>query len=228
MKHVPFAFALALLTFVAGCATQRQVASMEGQGDRRTYDAPFDQVWRAAVDASQRSDLEVLSADRASGYIAVRRTIQPHTFGENVGVWVRSVSPAQTEVEVVSRQAGPPVFWLKNWQNEIHRSIAANLTREAPAVGSAPGATVIERGGTTVIVPRSQGEAQVPPATVPQAWVDQQRRVNALQAEREARQRDAAAEPDSLRRDAIDREIDRLNHDIGIEEQRLRDMEQGR
>lgn len=130
----------AAAALLAGCATPNKVANMQGKGDRRVYDAPFDQAWRAAIDATQRGGLEITSANRETGYISARRTVRPHTFGENVGVWVRSMGPAQTELEVVSRQAGPPVTWFSNWENEIHTSIAANLTRE-PAVGSPPGQT---------------------------------------------------------------------------------------
>src|SRR5439155_5642695 len=83
----------------------------------------------------QISDLRILSADRERGYIAAKRNMRPETFGENVGVWVTRVSPTQTQVEVVSRQAGPPKLWFKNWERDIFRTIAANLTREGPAVG---------------------------------------------------------------------------------------------
>ena len=58
------------------------------------------------------------------------------TFGENVGMWVTRVSPTQTQVEVVSRQAGPPKFVIKNWENEIFQTIAANLTREPTSAGA--------------------------------------------------------------------------------------------
>lgn len=78
----------ALLVF-AGCATQRRVAELRGHGTREYYSATFDQTWRAAIDAAQAHSLDVVTADRNRGYIGARRTIQPHTFGENVGIWVR-------------------------------------------------------------------------------------------------------------------------------------------
>src|SRR5262245_18168701 len=121
---------VALAALLTACSTQKSVANSQGKGTKQAVDAPFDAIWRSAVDAAQQNDLQILNADRARGYISARRSIRVETFGENVGVWVTSLSPSRTQVEVVSRQAGPPVMWLKNWENEILRAVAANLTRE--------------------------------------------------------------------------------------------------
>ncbi len=128
LKSIIFSSLVALS--LLGCSSPQSVATLQGQGHRKVYSAPFDAVWRAAVDAAQQGDLEILNADRPNGYIAARRGIRMETFGENVGVWIKRVAPDQTEVAVVSRQAGPPVLWLKNWENEILRAISANLTRD--------------------------------------------------------------------------------------------------
>src|SRR3954464_13140871 len=87
---------LALAFVVCGCSTTKSVAEKQGKGTKQVYRAPFDQVWRAAVDATQIGDLEILNADRAQGYIAARRGVRPETFGENVGLWVTHVSPTET------------------------------------------------------------------------------------------------------------------------------------
>src|SRR5438067_1008889 len=129
MKQV-YLFALALLLGTTGCYTSRYAESGRHHATQQTFAAAFDPVWRSAVDAAQLGDLAIVSADRSTGYIHARRTIQPHTFGENVGIWVTSLSPTQTKVEVASRQAGPPVFWLKNWEKDILSAVASNLTRE--------------------------------------------------------------------------------------------------
>ena len=140
MKTISAAVGLALLLAASGCSTSKSVSQMQGQGIKQTYNVAFDPVWRAAVDAVQIGDLRVLNADRQTGYIAARRGMRPESFGENVGLWVTRVSPTQTQVEVVSRQAGPPKFAIKNWQKDILRSIDANLTREAPVAAGATGA----------------------------------------------------------------------------------------
>jgi hypothetical protein len=125
-----FLFALLSAALITGCATQKQVASMQGQGRSETYAADYNQVWRAAIDAAQTGGLQVRTVDKTHGYIGAGRGLRPHTFGENVGIWVRPVAPEQTQVEVVSRQAGPPALWLKNWERDVFSSINANLTRE--------------------------------------------------------------------------------------------------
>lgn len=122
-----------LLTFalLAGCVTQSRVAQMEGRGKKVVYEAPYESVWRAAVDAAQAGELDVRTADKSRGYIGATRGLQMHTMGENVGLWVTRLSPGETQVEVVSRQAGLPVAWFKNWENQILHGIEANLTRES-------------------------------------------------------------------------------------------------
>ena len=124
---------LMAIALLAGCATQKQVSSMEGKGTRVVYNAPYDRVWRAAVDAAQIQDLTIRTADPGSGYITAGRGMQVTTFGENVGIWVKEVVPGQTQVEVVSRQAGPPALTFKSWENRILNALAANLTREGYA-----------------------------------------------------------------------------------------------
>src|SRR5688572_11901814 len=155
---------LALLA--AGCSSPKTVANLEGRGTKQAFAYSYDTVWRAAVDAAQQGELQVMNADRERGYISARRGVQVETFGENVGIWVRSLGPAQTQVEVASRQAGPPVMWLKNWENEILRAVAANVTREAVgATGTGTqiyrDTTVVTPGETTVVTPLPQERTTV-------------------------------------------------------------------
>lgn len=122
-----FTFAALML---GGCSSPESVSKMQGKGIRQTYDAGYERVWTAAVAAAQQGDLQILNADKDHGYISTQRGLQPETFGENVGVWIRKVGANQTEVEVVSRQAGPPVLEFRNWEHRILNSISANLTTE--------------------------------------------------------------------------------------------------
>lgn len=136
----------ACLAAAAGCSTPQTVAEQRGQGSRQVYSAPFNAVWRAAIDAAQLGDLQIIETDRDAGFISSRRGVRIETFGENVGIWVTPLSENQTEVEVISRQAGPPKLWLKNWEDEILRAVAANLTREGPAIGAPDAGTVTGTG----------------------------------------------------------------------------------
>jgi hypothetical protein len=131
MKMQNYLLGLAIVFLMAGCSTPAKVSQMEGRGKVQPYNAPFERVWDAAVSAAQMGDLSVLETDKSRGYISAKRGVQLETFGENVGIWVREVSPNLTEVEVVSRQAGPPVLFWRNWEKRILANIDANLTRSA-------------------------------------------------------------------------------------------------
>jgi hypothetical protein len=119
---------LALTLIATGCSSPQSVAQMQGQGAKEVYNAGYDRIWSAAVAAAQMGDLYILRADKVHGYISAKRGLQPETFGENVGIWVRPVSAYQTEIEVISRQVGPPVLIMRNWEKRILTSIEANLT----------------------------------------------------------------------------------------------------
>ena len=115
---------LACLLLAAGCSTPKSVAKMEGAGMRRVFDAQFDPVWTAAIAAAEMDDLRVLDSNKATGYISARRAMSPATFGENVGIWVRALTPVRTEVEIVSRQSGPPLFILGPSDRPLLKRIA--------------------------------------------------------------------------------------------------------
>lgn len=130
MKSIFTVAAMAMIFAFTGCSTPKKVETLEGRGARQVFGASLDQVWQAALAAADMEGLHMVSNNRESGYIAARRGIRLHSFGEHVGIWVKQLSTSETEVAVVSRQAGPPVAWLKNWENEILRAISANLSRE--------------------------------------------------------------------------------------------------
>jgi hypothetical protein len=213
---------LASVLLLMGCSSPKSVSNLEGRGTKQTFDQPYDVVWRAAVDGTQQGDLEILNADKSRGYVSARRGVRPHTFGENVGVWVKNLGPSRTEVEVVSRQSGPPVAWLKNWEHEILRAIAANVTREAVGgTGSASTLIVPETSErTTVVVPQSHTEVVVPPTRT-----ETERRLETLREEQRLREEALRTEQSELRRQQIRAEIDRLREELRLQQQRLSELE---
>jgi hypothetical protein len=118
--------------FFTGCSSPESVSHMQGRGATEVYDAGFDRVWSAAVAAAQQGDLQILRVDKTHGFICTKRGLGPQSFGENVAIWIRKVKSNQTSVEVVSRQAGPPVLVLRNWEHRILNCISANLTTDTP------------------------------------------------------------------------------------------------
>jgi hypothetical protein len=213
MKTIISSLGLALAFLISGCSTTRTVSQMEGRGTRQTFNAPFEQVWRAAIDAAQQDDLTVLKADREHGYISAKRGVRVHTFGENVALWVRSLSPNTTEVEVVSRQAGPPVVWLKNWENEILRAVAANLSKELPAVGAPAVERNVIQGDPTLL----RGSQTL--------RLDTERQLSELRAQEKIRQEELEREQDIQRREQIRTEIERVREELRRLENRLLELE---
>jgi hypothetical protein len=125
MKRICLVAALVWLWMVTGCTTQKSVAGMQGWGPSQVFNAGFDPVWNAALAAVEKNGFQIVKADRAKGYIAGRRGPSPTTFGENLGIWVRGITPVQTDVSVVSRHAGLTILPLQNWQQPVLQSIAA-------------------------------------------------------------------------------------------------------
>jgi hypothetical protein len=128
MKTASLSALLLSVLLSAGCSTPHSVANLSGHGTSQIFDADFDRVWSAAVACAQSDDLYILNADKSAGYISAKRGWRPETFGENVGIWVRKAGTHQVEVEVVSRQAGPPIIALRNWEHRLLGNISANLT----------------------------------------------------------------------------------------------------
>jgi hypothetical protein len=221
MKHI-YLLSLALLFGATGCYTSRYAENGRSHGTKQTFASPFDPVWRAAVDAAQQGDLSVESADRARGYVHARRTMQPHTFGENVGVWVTSLSPNETTVEVASRQAGPPVFWMKNWEHEILNAVAANLTREMPTATGAAGTTTYTTKGAGSSTPVVITPA---PRTTTDLIAEQQRKLDELRREEDLRLKELDREKDATQREKLSTEIEALRAQLRAIADRISDLE---
>ena len=198
------------------------MTNMMPVGTKRVFEFPYNRVWRAALDAAQQGDLEVLSADRARGYISVRNGARLDTTGENFGVSIRTLGPAGTEVEVVSRQAAVVGATFKDWENEIIRTIASNLTRGSAAVGgTGSGAQVfneinIDRNGAALV-------PETPEARL-DALRDAERLIGELRERQRAREAELQPETDEERRAKLKTEIDRLREELRKQEDRLREI----
>jgi hypothetical protein len=214
---------VSVVLVLAGCASPKRVSHLEGAGTKQLYAAPMDAVWRATLDAVDQNGLRVYSADRTTGYIDARRSIRPHTLGENVGIWVRSAGLDRTDVEVVSRQAGPPVAWVKNWENEIQRSIADNLSRDPAAVSTTvPREPYVDPR----VSERERVRQSIPvPATPTARLREEQLRYNELIAKRDTAEATLLREADELRRVELQRELERLREEIRLQEERVQSAE---
>lgn len=205
--------------------TARDVAilmtNMMPVGAKRVFESPYNRVWRAALDASQQGDLEILSADRSRGYISVRNGARLDTTGENFGVSVRSLGPAGTEVEVVSRQWGATGASFKDWESEILRGVSANLTRGPGVGGTGSGAQVFNEinidGNGATLTPDT-------PESRTEALRDAERLIGELRQLQRAREAELQPETDEERRAKLRTEIERLREELRVQEDRLREI----
>ena len=150
-------------------------------------------------------------------------------------------------VEVISRQAGPPVLWLKNWERDILNAVAANLTREAPTATGATGASsytttgsgtsVTVPPGTSVTTPSGTSVTVAPPGTpsttlvtpAPKTTADyiaeQQRKLDDLRREEDLRLKELEREKDVTQREKLTAEIERLRGELRTITDRIAQLE---
>lgn len=125
---------LSCLIFLAGlllagcCTTPQSVAKMQGQGSKRAFDVGYDTAWTTIRSVAVMDDLNILNMSKTSGFISARRPMGDTTFGDVVAIWIRPISPNETEVEVVSRRVGPPVPFAPNEEESILKSLEDVLT----------------------------------------------------------------------------------------------------
>lgn len=124
MKTLCILIATALL---AGCATSESVNKLEGKGVKRTFPAAYEKVWPAAVSACRHGELSIEKLEPERGFIGAKTGVRMESWGEHVAVWVRKVDAMNTEVEVVSRLAGPHGLWKYDWSDPILNDIAIDL-----------------------------------------------------------------------------------------------------
>ena len=124
IKTILLTLATALL---AGCASQQSVVKLEGAGMKRTFPAPYPEVWKSAVNACRHGVLSIASQDSTNGIIHAETQTRLDSWGEYVAVWVRRVDDKNTEVEVVSRRTGPRDFFAYDWERPILNDIAVDF-----------------------------------------------------------------------------------------------------
>ena len=125
-------FAMAILG--TGCSTMESVRSEEGRGKVKTFEAPYAVVFKAAVEGGKSGLLRLRKVE--PGFIYSETDTRGDSWGENVCIWVRERGTNITEVEVLSRQAGPALFFHFNWEDEILETIQAMV--DAERISSTP------------------------------------------------------------------------------------------
>lgn len=104
---------------LAGCQTLGDAREAQGKGQSRTYDAPFDTVWKAVPRAANDLDLAIAGTYVDEKYYLAERGITAFSWGERVAIFVKPETPAQTSVEVVSKSRGALNVTATNFEGPL-------------------------------------------------------------------------------------------------------------
>lgn len=146
------ALLLVLLVGAAGCATVGDVRSLRGEGLTRYYEAPFEAVWTAALEALEANGLRLDAEDEDEGYIVATRPpgradMAPDESmavsadqGERIGIFVDSAGPGVWAVEVVNRRRFALDPSSADWTEDVFWVIEDRLGDDARLDGPVPSA----------------------------------------------------------------------------------------
>ena len=121
---------VAIAMLIGGCASTETVKEARGQGISRTYPIGYDAVYDAALAAAKAKELEVIESDRASGRLLLSHGVTWLSWGERIAVFVKSVSPRTTDVEIVSKPVLSPLNFPPDWDKILLDQIGAELHRK--------------------------------------------------------------------------------------------------
>jgi len=226
-----YALAVALGLFgVGGCATSNGVANLQGHGTKQVFNAPFEPIWTASMDAVYANQLTLLMTNLSGsvGYISAERGLSRSSVGETIGIWVVPVSPTETQIEVVSRQKAPWI-WSRNWERPLLQAIGENVrSLPTPTVAAAgetskPPDNVPARNLPVVAAPatNSPESAAAPGRAGGDTTVELTRRRDELRTYEALRAEELRLEKDPRRRERLQAELDYLREELSSVEDRI-------
>ena len=121
-KFKQWSSSLLILFFLitsSGCTTLADVKAAKGEGEKGTYTASIDDVWDSVVTYINESSLDLVSEDKSSGLILAQRGINLANYGDNVAVFIESLSEIKTFVEVVHKKAMETNIFGAFWDKKI-------------------------------------------------------------------------------------------------------------
>ena len=118
-----------LSVLLLACTSVETVKGAKGEGTRRVYDAPYEQVFNAVIAAAAVKKLDVVERDSAARRIVLSHGVTWMSWGENVAVFLTPVSAKSTEVEIVSKAVMTPLNFPPEWDKILLDQIATELTR---------------------------------------------------------------------------------------------------
>jgi uncharacterized lipoprotein len=117
------------IALVSGCSTLADARKAEGEGVKRTYQAPFKKTWDVSLTALSKLKLEVASENQQQGYILAQRGMTAFSYGENIALFLKKQNENATTVEVVSKKSMSTNIFAPDWTEDIHREITLQLKK---------------------------------------------------------------------------------------------------
>jgi len=119
--------AVLALWCLCACTTTETLLKAKGTGEKRTFDADYESVYKATLSAASKQGLTITSADANSGQILLSHGVTPWSWGERVAVFVTKLSDNQTQVEIISKPAMQPLNFPRDWTSGLFDAIGADL-----------------------------------------------------------------------------------------------------
>jgi len=110
-----------------GCASTETVKEAKGQGVSRVYPYAYEPVFNATLAAAKSKKLEIVESDKTTGLIILSHGVTWLSWGERIAVFIKSVTPASTSVEIVSKPVMSPLNFPPDWQKILLDEIDAQL-----------------------------------------------------------------------------------------------------
>lgn len=115
------------LWLLGACATTETVQQAKGTGEKRTFNADYESVYKATLSAANKQGMTLTSADQSSGQILLSHGVTPWSWGKRVAIFVTKLSDNQTQVEIISKPVVAPLNFPPNWASMLFDAIDAEL-----------------------------------------------------------------------------------------------------
>lgn len=116
-----------LVGVTVGCASIETVKEARGQGVGRAYQAAYEPVYSATLEAAKSKNLEIVESDRITGRLILSHGMTLWSWGERIAVFIKPKDSTSTEVEIVSKPVLSPLNFPPDWQKILLDQIDVEL-----------------------------------------------------------------------------------------------------
>jgi hypothetical protein len=95
---------LAVLVWIAGCATMNDVIRAKNDGTSKVYSVNFDQAWKISRAVFRWEGADAIEEHKAEGYMLTSSGMNLVSYGAVMGAWVKPVDKHNTRVTVVTKR----------------------------------------------------------------------------------------------------------------------------